>query len=112
MNVPFALQPDESIIAIYRRHWIHLWPALPLQIVIALVLPALPLWYLNRVTEVDPLVRNGLFLLSLVWGIFWLFRAYFTYYRYVNDIWVLTNQRLVDSFKAHWFHHRMSTADL
>ena len=35
-----------------------------------------------------------------------------TYYRYQNDIWVLTNQRLIDSYKAHWFSHRMVTADL
>lgn len=39
-------------------------------------------------------------------------RGYFTWYRYENDIWVVTNQRLLDSLKSHWFHHRMASADL
>jgi hypothetical protein len=102
MSVPFVLQPGESIVVVYRRHWIHLWPALPVQVGLALLLPILLLVYLNRTTgvEPEPLVRTILFAVSLVWGVLWLLRAYFTYYRYINDIWVLTNQRLVDSFAA------------
>jgi hypothetical protein len=39
-------------------------------------------------------------------------RGYFTWYRYHNDLWAVTNQRIVDSIRRHWFHHRMSSADL
>ena len=39
-------------------------------------------------------------------------RAFLAWYRYHNDIWVVTNQRLVDSFKRHPFSLRISTADL
>ncbi|WBL36192.1 hypothetical protein O0235_00815 [Tepidiforma flava] len=43
---------------------------------------------------------------------YWAVRGYFTWYRYQNDIWVVTNQRLVDSLKRHWFHHQMASTDL
>lgn len=112
MNLPFAVQPGESVVALYRRHWVHLWPAVPLQAVLALVLPLALLWLVGRTTDVTPVMRNVAGIAGIAWGVFWLFRAYLTYYRYQNDIWVLTNQRLIDSFKAHWFSHRMVTADL
>ena len=47
-----------------------------------------------------------------LWLVFWAIKAYFTWYKYQNDIWVVTNQRIVDSLKRNWFHHRMSSADL
>jgi hypothetical protein len=112
VKLPFTLQTSEAVLAVFRRHWLYLWPALPLQVLVALTLPLLALWYVGRAAEVSPLVRNVLGLLSLAWGLYWLTRAYLAYFRYWNDIWVLTNQRLVDSYKAHWFHHRMVTADL
>jgi hypothetical protein len=39
-------------------------------------------------------------------------RAYFIWYRYQNDIWVITNQRVVDSTRFHWFKRRLASADL
>jgi hypothetical protein len=39
-------------------------------------------------------------------------RLILNWYRYANDIWVVTNQRVVDSFKPHPFSHRLATADL
>jgi hypothetical protein len=30
----------------------------------------------------------------------------------VNDEWVITNQRIVDSYKRHWFHQNLASADL
>ena len=112
MNLPFPLQHGESVVALYRRHWVHLWPALPLQVLVALVAPVALLWLVSRTADVTPVIRNVASIASLVWGLVWLFRAYLAYYRYQNDIWVLTNQRLIDSYKAHWFSHRMVTADL
>ncbi|MGD9935346.1 MAG: hypothetical protein AB7T37_16750, partial [Dehalococcoidia bacterium] len=51
-------------------------------------------------------------LLSATWFVIWAVRSYFTWYRYSNDLWVVTDQRIVDSAKHHWFHHRMASADL
>ena len=43
---------------------------------------------------------------------YWALRALFNWYRYHNDIWVVTNQRIIDSTKRHPFDLRISTADL
>ena len=48
----------------------------------------------------------------MAWLAYWAVRLYFFKYRYDNDIWVVTNQRIIDSVKNHWFHLQMSTADL
>ena len=39
-------------------------------------------------------------------------RVFLIWYRYRHDIWVITNQRLVDSFKSNPFSLRVATADL
>ena len=39
-------------------------------------------------------------------------RSFLTWYRYHNDIWVITNQRLIDSYKKHPFSLEIATADL
>ena len=49
---------------------------------------------------------------AAVWFLFWTARVYFTWYRYNNDMWVVTNQRIIDSLRRHWFHHQMASADL
>ena len=36
---------------------------------------------------------------------------FLNWYRYHNDIWVITNQRLIDSTKTNPFNLKMSTAD-
>jgi hypothetical protein len=60
----------------------------------------------------DGLFGKGVALALLLWALYWGVRAYFHWYRYQNDIWAVTNQRLVDSIKRHWFHHQMASADL
>jgi hypothetical protein len=51
-------------------------------------------------------------IVALVWSLFWAGRIFLAWYRYHNDIWVITNQRLVDSYKPHPFDLTISTADL
>lgn len=112
MNLPFALQPGEEVLTLYRRHWVHLLPHLPVLIVLALLLPSVLVWLFVATTVIELGLAPWAAGVGVVWAIFWLVRAYLIFYRYRNDIWVLTNQRLVDSYKEHWFHHRMATADL
>ena len=116
MRLPFALQPGETVLTLYRRHWIHLVPHLPILIAVALALPLALGWLALATNIADPVLAPWVSVAAAVagatWAIFWLVRAYLVYYRYRHDIWVLTNQRLVDSYKAHWFHHRLATADL
>lgn len=112
MSVPFQLQANEQVLLVLRRHWFHLYPQLALLLLVAIV-PPLVLWFvLDAVTSLDGIVLAVVLVAMAAWTVFWLFRTYLLWYRYEHDIWVLTDQRLIDSFKRHWFHHAMSSADL
>lgn len=112
MKLPFELQAGEDVLLRLRRHPVHLWWNLAgvilagvAPIIVALVAAGLTI----GLGGTAGLVVIGL---AVVWGVYWAIRAYFTWYRYDNDLWVVTNQRLIDSLKRHWFHHQMASADL
>jgi hypothetical protein len=48
----------------------------------------------------------------LAWFLVFAVRSYFIWFRYHNDLWVVTDQRIIDSTRRHWFHHAMASADL
>lgn len=92
-----------------RKHWWFLWPH---SIVLALVavVPVAIVWWLLDLVGVD---RGAIFWgLALLWIVYWVIRLLLNYYRYHNDIWLVTNQRLIDSYKSHPFNLRLATADL
>jgi hypothetical protein len=49
---------------------------------------------------------------SVLYVGYWGIRMFLNWYRYNNDIWVITNQRIIDSTKTNPFSLKMSTADL
>jgi hypothetical protein len=109
-DVPFPLQEGETILRLFRRHWIYLWPNVSLKLLLAVLPPIVALiagaggpsdgaWAVLWVGLAANLV-------------YWLVRAFLSWYRYHNDIWVVTNQRLIDSYKPHPFSLRVATADL
>ena len=49
---------------------------------------------------------------ALVYLVYWALRIFFNWYRYNNDIWVITNQRIIDSTKTSPVTLKLSTADL
>ena len=49
---------------------------------------------------------------SLVWLAVWGVRIFLLAYRYHNDIWTITDQRLIDSKRSSPFSLRMTAADL
>ncbi|MEX0800025.1 MAG: hypothetical protein WD379_02270 [Dehalococcoidia bacterium] len=108
---PFPLQADEMVLQLCRRHWWQLWPKSILWLLFAVVPVALAAWLLSLADVLDDL---GIFfwLVVAVWFAYWAVRLFLNWYRYHNDIWVVTNQRLVDSFKPTPFQLRISTADL
>ena len=110
-SLPFPLQDGEIVIQFQRRHWWFLWPRTILLALIAVVPIVLAYLLLDAIGVQDDL---GIFfwIVALLWAGWWTVRALFNWYRYANDIWVVTNQRIVDSFKPHPFSHRLSTADL
>jgi hypothetical protein len=110
-RVPFPLQQSEEILTVCRRHWIHLWPKTVLYLLFAFV-PLLAISIFLGWRDWYDDAKTWFWLISAAWLIFWALRIYLNWYQYHNDIWVITNQRIVDSIKKHPFSHRLSTADL
>jgi hypothetical protein len=90
----------------------YLYPRIALQLAVG----ALPIVILTLLAGLGPGLGSGaglvVLILDVLWAGYWAARIYFTIYRYNNDLWVITDQRIVDSLRRHWFHHRMASADL
>ena len=110
-KVPFPLQQSEEILTVCRRHWIHLWPKTVLMLLFAFV-PLLAISIFLGWRDWYDDAKFWFWLLSAAWLLFWALRIYLNWYQYHNDIWVITNQRIVDVFKKHPFNLRVSSADL
>ena len=112
LELPFDLQKNESVLLFARRHPAFLVVQLVKQVLIALVPIATLLTVFALTAGLDGRKGQIAGLISLAWFVFGAVRTYFAWYRYNHDIWVVTNQRVVDSVKNHWFHHAMASADL
>jgi hypothetical protein len=112
MGLPVVLQNGEEVVLLVRRHWMFLYPRLIGTIVVALVPVGAVAGLINAFAPIDPLMQQVAILGSAAWVLGWAVAAYFTWYQYQHDIWILTNQRLIDSKRLHWFHHDLSSADL
>ena len=113
MKLPFPFQDGETPVALARRHGLFVYPKLALGGTVALVPVAALFYLLGRLGRLDDDSLLWIALgVSALWLIYWAVRLYFFKYRYDNDIWVVSNQRIIDSVKNHWFHLQMSTADL
>ena len=110
-KLPFPLQEGERVIELCRRHWWHLWPRTIIWLLFALVPVIAAVWLLSALDVLDDL---GIFFWAVVavWLAYWAVRLLLNWYRYHNDIWVVTDQRIIDSFKPTPFQLRVGTADL
>lgn len=108
----FPLQEGERVILVCRRHWIYLWPNIAFQAALALA-PVIVIGILLRITDhFDGAAARIFWIATVVYLLFWAVRIFFAWYRYNNDIWVVTDQRVIDSVKTTPFNLKMSTADL
>jgi hypothetical protein len=107
---PVELQPGEEVILLSRRHWIVLYPWLAFDVLIAVVPLALAIWLSTKVDA--GAVRLAVLGVGLLWALVITVRGYFRWYRYHHDVWLITNQRLIDSLRRNWFHHQVASADL
>jgi hypothetical protein len=112
VSVPFPLQASERVLLLCRRHWFYLWPRTVLLVGIALIPVALVEWGVTRIGSATSGAGGFASLLALLWILYWAFRAFMNWYAYHNDIWVVTNQRLVDVTKPTPWRKRLATADL
>jgi hypothetical protein len=112
VKLPFPLQESEKLLLVCRRHWIFLWPRLVLEALIA-VLPVVALFVaLHSAGALHGLGFKIAGVVSIVWLVIWGVRMFFIKYRWDNDLWTITDQRLVDSAKSSPFSLRMTAADL
>lgn len=94
-----------------KRHWWFLWPYTAWLLGLAVVPPAAAAWVLDEIGIRDDLGKFWI-IPAVLWFGYWGIRALFNWYRYQNDIWIVTNQRIIDSFRSNPFNKRVSTADL
>lgn len=109
MSDPVQLQPDEDVIMTIKRHPIHLYGKLTLIVIIVALILALWLSFGMSQTGFVGTFMNILAIGSIVIGAL---LGYVYWYRYNNDLWLITSQRLVDSTKSTPFAHDLLTADL
>ena len=111
MRLPVQLQPGETVVLVVRRHWAFL--ALPLALtLLAMVIPPAILLSVVAATDGPRTVDTVAMVTAAVYVVLLAVRAYFVWYAWVHDVWIVTDQRLVDGQKRHWFHEEVSTADL
>jgi uncharacterized membrane protein YdbT with pleckstrin-like domain len=108
MALPVKLQANEELVAVRRRH-----PAYAIiKAIVAAIVGALVIWLLawifGRFSGASP-ARFWLYGAAVVVALGY---VGLVYYRWQNDIWVITNQRLVDSVRKTPFNQSTSSTDL
>lgn len=107
MNLPIQLQDGEEVIKIIRRHPASLWGRLAL---IALaVIVALIIWISFGGEGAFGTLLNIAMILVIVGG---LLIGFMVWYRYRNDYWAITSQRLIDVTRTTPFSQQITTASL
>ena len=106
MDLPVQLQSGEEVVQIIRRHPASLWGRLAL--IAAVVVIALIVW-LNRGQGTLSSLINIAFFLVVIGG---LLIGFMVWYRYRNDLWVITSQRLIDVTRSTPFNQQITTASL
>lgn len=108
MTLPVNLQSGEEVISLVRRHPIYMVLHTIAAIVIAILVFLLAGWLKDVLPALDVL-WNIIRIVAVAAAVLYFVTIF---YRYQNDIWLITNQRLVDSTKPTPFNHSVSSASL
>lgn len=111
-RLPFPLQDDETVLKLCRRHWLYLWPRTVFMTLLALAPVIVVAVLLSKADALDGTIGKVFWIAAAVYLLYWAVRILLGWYRYHNDIWVVTNQRIIDSTKTTPFNLKISTADL
>jgi len=111
-SLHFPLQDNERVLKICRRHWFYLWPRTVWYALLALAPVVVAFVAIVKLADLSGMTATVFWIAALVYLLYWLVRIFFNWYRYNNDIWVVTNQRIVDSTKTTPITLKLSTADL
>jgi hypothetical protein len=112
MKLPFELQTGEQVLLFTRRHWISFIPKIVAIAVVGFGTPMLLTGLVRSTIGLGSTTWKVAFAVDGLWLAYWAVRGYFLWFRYQNDIWVVTNQRVIDSVKRNWVNHTMASADL
>ncbi len=111
-RLPFPLQDGEIVLNLCRRHWLYLWPRTAFMTFLALAPVLVVAVLLSKADALDGTIGKVFWIAAAVYLLYWAVRILLGWYRYHNDIWVVTNQRIIDSTKTTPFNLKISTADL
>jgi hypothetical protein len=112
MKLPVDLQAGESVVLRVRRHPVYVIAKLDGVVLVGVVPIALALWLGFGVAGAGGILATVLAAACALWGVYWLVRGYFVWFRHHHDEWIVTNQRLLDAYKRHWFDQQLASADL
>lgn len=107
MDLPVQLQSGEEVIRVIRRHPASLWGRLVLIALVIII--ALIVWLNLGGDGTLGTLLNIAFILVIVGG---LLIGFMVWYRYRNDYWVITSQRLIDVTRTTPFSQQITTASL
>ena len=108
MNVPVDLLNNETVKSVLKRHPVYA----ALKVATAAIVLLVSLYVLFVLDPDKGLIGSLLELVFAVLGIGAALSILLFWYRYQNDIWIITDQRLIDSVRNHPFQHQVSTANL
>lgn len=111
-KLPFPLQDNETVLVVSRRHWMYLWPRTALWVLLGLAPPVVLAWLFFRVGDLSGTPARIFWSVAAVYVLVWAARILLNWYQYNNDMWVITNQRIVDVIKPTPIGLRISSADL
>src|SRR3974377_405132 len=111
-SLPYELQNGESAILLTRRHWLYLWSKVGRQVVSAVIPVAVVLYVVGRWGSLGSSSGKIVLLVAFLFVLYWAIRAYFTWFAYVHDIWMVTNQRVIDATRPNCFRSHLASADL
>ena len=108
MALPVNLQDGEELVTVRKRHPVYVI----LKGILAVIIAGLLIWAISWVS-------GNVASASSIWP--WLYVATvvgavgyigFLFYRYTNDLWIVTNQRLIDSLRTTPLNQSISSTDL
>lgn len=96
-------RPDEEIVFTLRQHpWVLAKPALILLAVFLVVLLSYYIWKINSISL--GVIGAGVVFAIIYISVYW--------YSYINDICIVTNQRLIKIDQKGYFNRRVSETEL
>lgn len=108
MALPVKLQNGEEVVLQVRRHPVYATLQIIGAVVIGILLILLVSWLSGVLPGLSTLWTIAYVIIIIGAVLFGLV----SFYRYFNDLWLVTNQRLIDSTKNTPFSHTVSSTDL